>query len=220
MFHDRSHAGRLLAQALEDMADSDNLLVLGLPRGGVPVAFEVARKLGASLDVCLVRKLGLPGWEELAMGAIASGGIRVLNPDVTETYGIEADVLEAVTAREKRELERRERRYRPGRPSLDVRGRTVVLVDDGLATGSTMKAAIAALRAQKPARIVVAVPVGPRETLIEIRQKADKVVCLATPQEFEGVGQFYDRFDQITDEQVLDLLERSRTQSLGLRDAV
>lgn len=176
VFGDRREAGRLLASKLTEYADRPDVLVLALPRGGVPVAYEVARALHAPLDVFLVRKLGLPGREELAMGAIASGGVLVLNEDLVRSLGIPRDVLQAVIAAEREELERRERIYRGGRPPPDVRGRTVILVDDGLATGSTMRAAVAALRRQVPARIVVAVPIGAPGTCAEFEREADEEV--------------------------------------------
>lgn len=182
-----------------------DVLVLGLPRGGVPVAFEVAKALGCSFDVFVVRKLGTPGHEELAMGAIASGGVRVLNTDVIEFYRIPADTLNAAIEREQRELARRENLYRGNRPAAIVTGRTVLLVDDGLATGSTMKAAIGALRQLHPARIVVAVPTGAAEVCAEFRAIADDVACLATPEPFISVGDSYEDFRQTTDEEVLSL---------------
>jgi putative phosphoribosyl transferase len=209
LFRDRTDAGRLLAAKLTAYADRPNVLVLALPRGGVPVAFEVAQALHAPLDIFLVRKLGLPGHEELAMGAIASGGVRVLNEDVVRTLRIPSDVIEAVTAKERQELERRERSYRGNRPAPDVRDRTVILIDDGLATGSTMRAAVAALRKQGPARIVVAVPVGAPETCAEFQDEADEAVCALTPQPFHAVGMWYGDFSQTTDEDVHDLLERA-----------
>jgi predicted phosphoribosyltransferase len=208
LFADRTSAGRELANRLKDYADRSDVLVLALPRGGVPVAFEVAKELRAPLDVFLVRKLGLPGHEELAMGAIASGGIRVLNDDVVRNLGIRREVIDAVAAREQRELERRERQYRGDhRPAADPRGRIVILIDDGVATGSTMRAAIAALRRQNPARIVVAVPVASPDTCDELREEADEVVCLRRPRSFYAVGFWYRDFPQLTNEQVRDLLD-------------
>jgi putative phosphoribosyl transferase len=209
LFTDRVEAGRFLASKLREYADHPEVLVLALPRGGVPVAFEVARALRAPLDVFLVRKLGVPGHPELAMGAIASGGVRVVNEDVVGALGISRDVIEAVAAVEEQELERRERIYRGGRPPPDVRGRTVILVDDGLATGSTMRAAVAALRQHGPDRIVVAVPVGAPETCEEFRSEADDVVCARTPEPFYAVGLWYGDFSQTTDEEVHDLLDRA-----------
>ncbi|HEV3262722.1 MAG TPA: phosphoribosyltransferase family protein, partial [Gemmataceae bacterium] len=179
---------------------------LALPRGGVPVAFEVARELNAPLDVFLVRKLGLPGREELAMGAIATGGVRVLNDDVVRVLGIPEEWIAAITAEQQQELRRRERLYRDDRPPLDVHGRTVILIDDGLATGSTMRAAVAALRQLRPSRIVVAVPVAARETCEEFQAEVDEVVCAATPEPFRAVGLWYDNFSQTSDEEVHDLL--------------
>jgi putative phosphoribosyl transferase len=209
LFTDRVEAGRFLASKLREYTDHPEVLVLALPRGGVPVAFEVARALRAPLDVFLVRKLGVPGHPELAMGAIASGGVRVLNEDVVGALGISRDVIEAVAAVEEQELERRERIYRGGRPPPDVRGRTVILVDDGLATGSTMRAAVAALRQHGPDRIVVAVPVGAPDTCEEFRSEADDVVCARTPEPFYAVGLWYGDFSQTTDEEVHDLLDRA-----------
>jgi len=197
-----------LAARMPEYAGRSDVLVLALPRGGVPVAFEVARALRAPLDVFLVRKLGVPGQEELAMGAIASGGVRVVNEAVVRHLDIAPEVLDAVAAREQEELERRERAYRDERPAPDVRGRTVILVDDGLATGSTMRAAALALRQKGPARVVVAVPVASREACEEFRGEVDDVVCAATPEPFMGVGRWYEDFSQTTDEEVRSLLAR------------
>jgi putative phosphoribosyl transferase len=208
LFRDRTEAGRILADKLAAYADRADVLVLALPRGGVPVAWEVAQALHAPLDVFLVRKLGLPGQEELAMGAIASGGTRVLNEDVVSKLNVPEEVIDAVAAEEQQELNRREHDYRDGRPPPDVRGRIVILVDDGLATGSTMRAAVAALRRQGPARIVVAVPVGAAETCAELQHEADEAICVQTPQPFYAVGAWYDNFSQTTDEEVRDLLAR------------
>jgi putative phosphoribosyl transferase len=205
-FRDRADAGRVLAGALRHLAGRDDVIVLGLPRGGVPVASEVARELGAPLDVLLVRKLGVPGHAELAMGAIATGGVRVLNPSVIEPLHIPPEDLERVTAREAVELARREQAYRPGRPPLDLAGRVVVVVDDGLATGSTMRAAVAALRALGPARIVVAVPVGSRDTCDDLAAEADQVVCVRAPAGFRAVGEWYEDFSETTDEHIRALL--------------
>ena len=207
LFRDRFDAGRQLAEKLMDYADRPDVFVLALPRGGVPVAFEVARALHAPLDLFLVRKLGLPGHEELAMGAIASGGVRVLNEDLVRTLRIPEQEINAVAAREQRELERRERDYRSGRPAPNVRGRIVILVDDGLATGSTMRAAVAALRRQHPARIIVAVPVGAAETCEDFGDDADEVICARTPEPFYAVGLWYGDFAQTSDGEVHDLLE-------------
>jgi len=208
-FRDRSEAGRVLARALEAYARRREVLVLGLPRGGVPVAYEVARGLEAPLDVFIVRKLGVPGHEELAMGAVATGGVRVLNAALVGGLGIPADVIAAVTARERQEVARRERLYRGERPPPDVRGRTVILVDDGLATGASMHAAVAALRAQRPAGIVVAVPIAPVESCQALRGEVDDVVCAVTPEPFHAVGLWYEDFEQTTDEEVEALLARA-----------
>jgi predicted phosphoribosyltransferase len=206
LFRDRHEAGRVLAEKLAAYANRPDVLVLALPRGGVPVAYEVARALGAPLDVFVVRKLGVPGYKELAMGAIATGDVRVLNDQLVERLGIPEDMIDAVAARERRELVRRERLYRGGRPPPDVRGRTVVLVDDGLATGATMHAAIQALRQQNPARIVVAVPTASPETCEEMKAEADDVICAITPEPFHAVGRWYQDFSQTTDEEVGVLL--------------
>lgn len=213
LFRDRTDAGRQLAAKLTLYAGRPDVRVLALPRGGVPVAFEVAKALRAPLDVFLVRKLGLPGHEELAMGAIASGGIRVLNEDVVRRFRVSVDVIDAVAAEEAVELERRERLYRGDRPPAEVRDRTVILIDDGLATGSTMRAAVVALRQLRPARIVVAVPVGAAETCAEFETEADDTVCAHTPEPFYGVGMWYDDFSQTTDEEVRELLERAAEDS-------
>jgi len=193
-------------------AGRDDVIVLALPRGGVPVAFEVAQRVRVPLDVCVVRKLGVPGHEELAMGAIASGGVRVLNEDVLYVLPDAQSIVEMVTAIEREELKRRERDYRSNRPAPEVRGRTVILVDDGLATGATMRAAAAALRQQGAAKIIVAVPVGAPGTCHEIRSVADEVVCLQTPGSFMGVGQYYEDFSQTTDEEVRELLAASASK--------
>jgi len=216
IFRDRTDAGQKLAARLAKYAHRSDVLVLALPRGGVPVAYEVAEQLGAPLEVFLVRKLGVPGYEELAMGAIASGGVRVVNDDVVRQLAIPGEVIDAVAAEERRELERRERAYRNDRPPPDVKGRTVILIDDGLATGSTMRAAAAALHKLGPARIVVAVPVSAPETCDEIREEVDEVVCAVTPEPFRGVGLWYKDFSQTTDEEVRELLERAR-QSVARR---
>jgi len=207
-FADRHQAGVELAARLERYRGTD-AVILALPRGGIPVAFEIAEALGAPLDIFVVRKLGTPGHPELAMGAIASGGVRVLSDDVIRWYGISQAAIETVARRELIELERREREYRRGRPLTDVRGRTVVLVDDGLATGATMRAAVDAVRAWGPARVVVAVPVGAADTCSELKALADEVVCGATPEPFYGVGSWYDDFSQTSDEEVKDLLNRA-----------
>jgi putative phosphoribosyl transferase len=205
-FRDRGEAGRRLAAALSGRAGRDDILVLGLPRGGVLVASEVARALAAPLDVFLVRRLGVPGHGELAMGAIASGGVRILNEEVIRMFGLTEQSIAEVAAQEQRELERRERVYRKDRPTLEVGGRTVILVDDGLATGSTMNAAVLAVRAQHPRELIVAVPVGTRESCEALRGQVDEVVCLSTPESFGAVSDWYDDFTQTTDEEVLELL--------------
>ena len=211
LFRDRRDAGRLLAEKLAAYANRPDVLVLALPRGGVPVAYEVAHRLGAPLDVFVVRKLGVPGHEELAMGAVATGGVRVLNDQLVEQLGIPDQMIDAVAARERQELARRERLYRGGRRPPDVRGRTVILVDDGLATGATMYAAIEALRKQNPGRIVVAVPTASPETCEEMKAKADHVICAITPDPFQAVGRWYQDFSQTSDEEVADLLARRST---------
>jgi putative phosphoribosyl transferase len=212
LYRDRREAGRQLAAKLAAYAGRPDVIVLALPRGGVPVAYEVARALGAPLDIFLVRKLGLPGREELAMGAVASGGIRVLNEEVVRALRIPEEVIDEVAAEEMEELERREQLYRGDWPPPDVRGRTVILIDDGLATGSTMRAAIAALRQQHPARIVVAVPVGAPETCAEFQDEADEAICALTPDPFYAVGLWYGDFTQTTDEEVRDLLEQAAAE--------
>lgn len=205
-FRNRADAGRALAARLGHLAGRPGVLVLALPRGGVPVAYEVAKALGAPLDVFLARKLGVPGHAELAMGAIAAGGIRILNRAVVDSLRIPPQAVEEVAAREGAELARREQRYRPGRPPVDVAGRVVVVVDDGLATGATMRAAVTALKAQQPARVVVAVPVGSAETCAALAAEADEVVCVASPASFYAVGQWYDDFSQTTDDEIRALL--------------
>lgn len=208
-FRDRTEAGRLLAEKLTAYAGRPDVLVLALPRGGVPVAYEVARALDVTLDVFVVRKLGVPGHEELAMGAVASGGTCILNDNVVRALRIPDRVIEAVAARELQELARRERAYRASRPAPDMRDRTVILVDDGLATGSTMRAGVAALRRLGPVCIVVAVPTAAPATCEEFRHEADVCVCDITPDPFHAVGLWYEDFSQTTDEEVRDLLERS-----------
>ncbi len=207
-FRDRREAGQRLAQTLSPYRGRDDVIVLALPRGGIPVGYEVAHALGAPLEVFVVRKLGLPWHEELAMGAIASGGARVLNDDVLRAHGVTQSQLDEVTAREQIELDRRERQYRDGRVFPDLRGKTVILVDDGLATGASMRAAVAALRHDGPSKVVVAVPVAPRETCDAFRDLADEIICSATPEPFYGVGQWYENFEQTTDDEVNDLLRR------------
>ena len=208
-FRDRADAGRQLTKLLAHYAARDDVLVLALPRGGVPVGFEVARALGVPLDVFLVRKLGVPGHEELAMGAIASGGVRVLNARVVRNLGSDRAVIEQITAVERQELERREREYRDGRPPPDVCGKTVILVDDGLATGSTMRAAVVAVRKLGPARVVVAVPVGAADTCEVFKSEADETICAHQPDTFAAVGAWYDDFSQTTDDEVRALLGRA-----------
>ncbi len=208
-FRDRLAAGKLLAARLVEYGDAPDLLVLALPRGGVPVGFEVAQALHAPLDVFLVRKLGLPGQEELAMGAIATGDVVVLNDDVVRGAHVPRPVLDAVVARERLELLRREREYRDDRPPVSVEGHTIILVDDGLATGSTMRAAVAALRRLHPERIIVAVPVGARSTCEQLKREADEVVCLEAPEHFYAVGLWYDDFSQTTDREVKQLLDEA-----------
>jgi putative phosphoribosyl transferase len=207
-FEDRHAAGRVLAGQLAAYRAQENVVVLALPRGGVAVGYEVARALQAPLDVFVVRKLGFPGHEEFAMGAIASGGVRVMNPEVG--MQVSPDALAKVIAREEEELKRREQLYRAGRPPLDLQGRTVIVVDDGLATGSTMRAAVQSLRQHRPARLVVAVPVGAQETCSELRAEADEVVCAATPKPFRAVGVWYRNFPQASDDEVRTLLEQAR----------
>lgn len=213
LFRDRTEAGRVLADRLAAYANYPDAMVLALPRGGVPVAFEIAEALNLPLDIFVVRKLGLPGHEEFAMGAIASGGARVLNQDLIRQLSLSDEVIEDIVAREQRELERRERTYRGQRPVLDVRDRIIIIVDDGLATGSSMRAAIAALRQNRPTKLIVAVPVGARMTCTELEALADEVICLETPENFSAVGSWYRDFAQITDQEVIDLLERNRKNS-------
>jgi putative phosphoribosyl transferase len=208
-FPNRAEGGRRLAEKLDKYAGRDDVIILGLPRGGVPVAYEVARRLGLPLDVFIVRKLGVPGFEELALGAIASGGVRVLNDDVVRALPNANELIESVTAREIQELERREQEYRNGRPAPELRGRVVILVDDGLATGATMRAAIAALRQRGAAKIVVGVPVGAADTCREMETEADEAVCAIASEWFQAVGQYYDDFSQTSDEEVRELLARA-----------
>ncbi len=217
LFRDRSDAGRRLAAALTAYAGRSDVVVLGLPRGGIPVAYEVARRLGAPLDVFVVRKLGVPGQEELAMGAIATGGVRVVNDDVVRALGIPAGVIDRVAEREARELERRQRSYRGDLPAPEVAGKAAILVDDGLATGSTMRAAVAALRQLGPDRVVVAVPVAAESTCADFRREVDEMVCLATPEPFLAVGRFYEDFSQTSDEEVSSLLAQARATAAEAR---
>ena len=214
VFADRAEAGRMLAERLKAYADRKDVTVLGIPRGGVPVAFEIAEALGAHLDVFVARKLGVPGQEELAFGAIASGGVRVLDPEIVGALGISNFDIEEVTARERKELERRERLYRGARAPLDLGGRTAILVDDGIATGSSIRAAISALRHLHPARLVVAAPVAPLSTCARLQQEVDDLVCVDTPKSFRAIGEFYEDFSQVTDEEVTDLLRRSGRETV------
>jgi putative phosphoribosyl transferase len=209
IYRNRMEAGEELVQHLAEFRDHPNAVVLALPRGGVPVGFEIARALHLPLDLFLVRKLGTPGHTELAMGAIASGGVRVINRNIVSSLGISQEDIEAVAQREQQELERRDREYRGDRPPPDVRGRIVILVDDGLATGSTMRAAVQALRAEGAKEIVVAVPVASRETCEQFSSEVEKLVCGATPEPFYAVGQWYLDFSPTTDEEVRQLLDRS-----------
>jgi putative phosphoribosyl transferase len=208
-FRDRVEAGESLAAKLTQYRDRDDVVVLGLPRGGVPVASEVAGALGVPFDVFVVRKLGVPGHEELAMGAIASGGIRQINHDVVDSLGIPPNVIDAVAEREQRELERREQAYRGDRGPLSLTNKTVILVDDGLATGSTMRAAVIAARQRQPARVVVAVPVGAVSTCADLATEADDVVCVRTPEPFVAVGLWYRDFTPTTDDEVRALLGKA-----------
>jgi predicted phosphoribosyltransferase len=209
-FRNRVDAGRRLAAALSRYAGRADVVVLALPRGGVPIAFEVARALDAPLDVFVVRKLGVPGHEELAMGAIASGGARVVDAGLVRELRITERDIQGVADAEQRELERRERRYRGDRPLPDIAGRTAIVVDDGLATGASMRVAVAALRQEHPARIVVAVPIAPPETCDALRRDADEVVCALTPEPFYAVSLWYEDFSETTDDEVHDLLEQAR----------
>jgi predicted phosphoribosyltransferase len=215
-FLNRFDAGRQLATRLNAFAQRDDVVVLALPRGGVPVASEVARELNLPLDVFLVRKLGVPGHSELAMGAIASGGVRVLSEDLIDQLSVPRPEVERVSVRERLELERRDRLYRGDRQLPDLRGRTVILVDDGLATGATMEAAIVAVRQFQPARVVVAAPVGAVEACHRLKAIADDVVCASTPEPFQAVGLWYQQFDQTSDEEVISLLRHGRAH--GVRD--
>ena len=211
IFRDRIEAGQLLAEKLMRYANQPNVIVLGLPRGGVPVAFEVAKALHAPLDVFVVRKLGTPGRRELAMGAIATGGVRVLNEEVVRGLGIPMEMIDAVTEEEKQELKRRELAYRGSYSEPEVRGKTVILIDDGIATGSTMRAAVRALNVRHPVRLVVAVPTVAGATYAQLRPEVDELVALMTPKLFYGVGQWYEDFSQTNDAEVTELLERARS---------
>lgn len=212
-FHDRKEAGIVLSEHLKEYAGQPDVIVLALPRGGVPVAFEVAKALHAPLDVFVVRKLGVPGQEELALGAIASGDVRVLSHQIVGALQLSETMIEKITAREKGELERREQLYRGSRPPHDVNGKTVIIVDDGLATGATMRAAIEALRKKEPKKIIVAVPVASMQTCDEFKGEADLwAVCAVTPEPFYGVGMWYEDFTQTTDQEVRDLLARANSE--------
>jgi predicted phosphoribosyltransferase len=208
-FANRTEAGRLLAEQLKTYSSLNDVVVLGLPRGGVPVAYEVAKHLHVPLDVFIVRKLGVPGFEELAAGAIASGGVRVLNEDVVRAIPYAAEAIEAVTAKETAELQRREQIYREGRPAPELSGKIVILVDDGVATGATMRAAVKALRERSAAKIVMAVPVAPPDTCEELAQETDEAICLTTPPFFQAVGQYYEDFSQTSDGDVRELLTKA-----------
>lgn len=214
IFGDRVDAGRKLAERLSAYAKRNNVIVLGIPRGGVPVAFEVATALDAPLDVFLSRKLGVPGQEELAFGAVATGGVRVLDQELIEAVGISKQEIEQITNRVRAELERRERVYRGSRPPLQLEGKIVILIDDGIATGSSMRAAIEALRQLKPARIVVAVPVAPFSTCRRLKTEVDELVCVHMPEAFYAIGQFYDDFSQVADEEVTDLIHRAAQRAV------
>ncbi|MDZ8052806.1 MAG: phosphoribosyltransferase [Aulosira sp. ZfuVER01] len=209
LFQDRSSAGQLLAQELATYANRPNVLVLALPRGGVPIAFEIAKVLNVGLDVLLVRKLGVPNQEELAMGAIASGGVQIINQDIVSDLNVSKENIAKVAAQEEQELERREQLYRGNCPFSKLKGKTVILVDDGLATGATMWAAIIAVKKQQPARIVVAVPVAASPAYQQLAEKVDEMVCLGTPKPFYSVGQWYQKFPQTTDDEVRDLLRKA-----------
>lgn len=211
LFKDRTAAGQELARKLTAYANRPDVLVLALPRGGVPVAFEVAKALNVPLDIFLVRKLGVPGQEELAMGAIASGGIRVINEDIVRSLQLSDATIDQVAAKEQREIERREYLYRQDRPLPVVRDRIVIVVDDGLATGATMRAAIKALQQQQPTRIIIAVPVSPPEAYHEFAASVDEIICVETPEPFNSVGLWYGEFPQTTDEEVCNLLQRAQT---------
>jgi putative phosphoribosyl transferase len=212
-FRNREEAGRLLGQKFAAYKGRPNVIVLGLPRGGVAVAHEIAEALEVSLDVFLVRKLGVPGYEELAMGAVAMGGCELVDPDVVEEFDLSGSVIRRVAATERQEMERREHVYRGSRPPLDVRNKTIILVDDGIATGSTIRVAIEALRKLYPARIIVAAPVAPLSTYLMLGSEADEVMCLLTPREFRAVGEFYADFPQLADEDVCRLLNEKRVES-------
>ena len=214
VFRDREEAGRKLAERLRAYANRKDVIVLGIPRGGVPIAFEVAKALNAPLDIFLSRKLGVPGQEELAFGALATGDTRVLDREIIEAIGIPEEQIDQITAKVKKELDRRENAYRGGRPPLKVEGLTVLLVDDGIATGSSMRAAINAVRQMKPARLVVTVPVAPLSTCNRLKREVDDLVCLYAPKDFYAIGQFYEDFSQVADEEVTELLRRAAEPAL------
>jgi predicted phosphoribosyltransferase len=216
-FRNRTEAGQVLAKHLQHYKNCPDLLVLGLPRGGVPVAYEVARELKVSLDVFTVRKLGVPGHQELGMGAIATGGLRILNDGIIRELGISQRTIDIVSETEGRELQRREWMYRGDRPALPFKNRTIIIVDDGLATGSTMKAAVRAIRQENPAKLIVAVPTAPHKTCEELREVADEVICAVTPDPFFAVGSSYGDFDQVTDNEVKELIHRACKVSPGVR---
>jgi predicted phosphoribosyltransferase len=216
-FRNRTEAGQTLAGHLQHYKNTPNVLVLALPRGGVPVAYEVARELNAALDVFTVRKLGVPGHQELAMGAIATGGVRILHDGVIQELGIPQRTIDIVSDQEQQELERRERIYRGERSAPVIENRTIIVVDDGLATGSSMRAAVRALRQKDPARLVVAVPTAPAEACQQLRESADEVVCVITPDPFYAVGGSYVDFGQITDDEVKEVIERAGKLSSGVR---
>ncbi|AFY75845.1 putative phosphoribosyltransferase [Pleurocapsa sp. PCC 7327] len=217
LLHNRIEAGQLLASRLTGYANCPYGIVLALPRGGVPVAFEIARKLQLPLDVCLVRKLGVPGHKELAMGAIASNDVTIVNRDVVNWLHISPETIEQVAEQEKKELARRDRAYRGNRPYPEIRDRTVILVDDGIATGATMRAAIAALRQQQPKEIVVAVPVAAPSVCQELRTEVDKLICLRKPEPLHSISLWYEDFSQTTDEEVRDLLERAECELMAMK---
>lgn len=210
-FRNRTEAGQQLTNSLTNYANRSDVLVLGLPRGGVPVAFEVAKAFNAPLDICLVRKLGVPGHKELAMGAIASDGVRVLNYDVVSWLRISGKVIDEVAFKEQRELERRDHAYRGNRPQPDIRNHTVILIDDGIATGSSMRAAIAIIKQQQPQELVIAIPVASAQTCKELTSEVNKVVCLITPEPFYAIALWYDNFEQVTDQEVRELLAKAST---------
>jgi putative phosphoribosyl transferase len=218
-FYDRFDAGRKLTERLWRYRNRSDVTVLALPRGGVPVAFEVAKALDAPLDVFLVRKLGMPGHDELAMGAVANGNVEILNEAVVSSFNISREQIDSIAERERRRIRQQQDDYRHGEPPLEIKGRVVMLVDDGVATGATMRAAVAALRRHHPKRIVVAVPVGALETCDELKQEADEVVCLVSPQQFYAVGMWYRDFSPTTDEAVQELLQQSHDRQHATSDA-